>query len=83
MSNKKEGNIILEEIIYQENAVLNLQRSNFEMNEFDKDDKDFILAIEENKKIIEKKKKRIKELKELLPKDELEKIEIDDTGIDL
>lgn len=81
---KNEGNVVIEEILYHENSILHLQRSNLEMIEFDKNDKDFQVAIEENLKIIEKKKKRIKELKELLPKDDLKHVELEDnSGIEL
>jgi hypothetical protein len=79
---EKEENVVVEEIMHHQKAILNLQRSNVEMMEFDKDDVDFILAIKENKVIIENKLKHIEELKNMLPKETKLHLDIED-GLEL
>lgn len=76
--------VITEEILFHQNAILHLQRSNSEMNEFDPLDSDFILAIQENLEIIKQKELRISLLKDMLPKESLNHLKSDlDDGIDL
>ena len=77
---KDDSNVVVEEIEYQKNSIFHLQRSNQEMLEFDPNDKDFMIAIEENTKIITIKNKRITELEEFLPKTTQDHYE---EGIDL
>eukprot|EP01080_Neovahlkampfia_damariscottae_P009533 gene9533-1739_t len=84
-----DPNFIIEDIKKIQNSIKHLQRSNFEMKEFDPElkDKDFSDAIKENIIVIEKKRKEIQKLTKLLSNEHQKLLDFEvleeSTGIEL